>query len=92
MPKSISNYPRAAGKATAQREFAGGGRSYHLCASVEKALELLRKDKNIFTGTAEETFTAIMKNKAAGKQFYTGCNNESADGKCNGHAPGSPDL
>lgn len=52
---------------------------------IEVALEMLKNDKNIFDGSPLETFHALMDSLEAGKTYYTGCDRETAEGRCAGH-------
>jgi murein L,D-transpeptidase YafK len=66
--------------------------TYHLSVNIENALKqkslLFFEDEN---GNQMSTYSAkkfLMGEQAKGKKYFTGCDNESPEGKCLGH----PDL
>lgn len=66
--------------------------TYHLSVNIENALK--QKILSIFedeNGNQMSTYSAkkfLMEEQAKGKKYFTGCDNESSEGKCLGH----PDL
>lgn len=58
---------------------------FHLCIPAKKGLELIRKGENIFTDTPIEAHNALIRQEMAGKEFFTGCDNEDDKGMCAGH-------
>lgn len=58
---------------------------FHVCVPVERAIEELKKGNNIFDGTPHEALKDLLAQKAKGKKYYTGCDNENSEGRCAGH-------
>jgi hypothetical protein len=59
--------------------------SYHICVPVDVAMEKLRDGVNFFSSSPSEAFAELVKQQEAGKKYFTGCDNEDADGRCQGH-------
>ena len=59
---------------------------FHVCVPITKALDMLKDGNNLFEpATPLEAFGALMTSQAAGKKYYTGCDNENVEGRCAGH-------
>ena len=58
----------------------------HICIKVETAMKMLRKGKNIFNVDIATAYVEMERQKAKGKEYFTGCDNEDANGRCGGHA------
>lgn len=58
---------------------------FHHCITVEKALELLGQGKWDWPASPIDQFEILMDHKAAGKEFFSGCNKEDRKGICAGH-------
>lgn len=59
--------------------------SYHICIPVEKAIELVKAGKNPLYSTPSRAIKILTDYRAAGIEFYTGCESEDVNGRCKGH-------
>ena len=61
-------------------------KDYHICVPIERALKELEKGNNLFEpATPLEAFHDLMTALDSGKKYYTGCDNEDSEGRCQGH-------
>lgn len=62
------------------------GTLYHLGIRVETAINFLLRGKNLFEpATPTRALRVLTEYRAAGKEFITGCDNETDEGLCGGH-------
>lgn len=59
--------------------------TYHVCIPVQRALDDLKKGKNYLNCTPSRALKVLTEQRAMGKAYFTGCDNEDADGGCKGH-------
>lgn len=62
------------------------GKRYHVHLRVETAINFLLRGTNLFEPeTPTRALRILTEYRAAGKEFITGCDNETEAGKCGGH-------
>lgn len=57
----------------------------HLCVPVGRALKELLDGNNLFNQPAGVMLRVLSEYESAGKEYICGCDNESSEGRCNGH-------
>lgn len=64
------------------------GTTYHICIPVQKAIDMLMDKKKPFNPlncSWGEALKILTDYRAAGIDYYTGCNREDEHGRCKGH-------
>lgn len=56
----------------------------HLHAPTETALRMLRENYNLLNCSPEQAEKELLGQQALGKQYFSGCGNETSDGRCAG--------
>lgn len=59
--------------------------TYHLYIPVRAGIEHLKKGRNFLDCTPSRALKIYTDYENAGKEFYSGCDNEDENGKCKGH-------
>lgn len=59
---------------------------YHSCVPVDIAIKLLKEQgKNYLNVSPEEALQVLLKQQKLGKEYLSGCDNETSEGLCAGH-------
>lgn len=58
---------------------------HHICIKVDTAMKMLRKGENPFDCDIATAYVEMERQKQKGKEYFTGCDNENAEGRCGGH-------